>query len=121
MTTIERTVEFSKDAKKLSKKYPSFIKDLALFETALKGSRAYITDKRVLQLGRKYARFKVFKVRSFRCRSLGGGSRSGIRVIYYDNEIDDHIVLIEVYCKNTKENEDRKRITDFLNLLLTCQ
>lgn len=117
MTTIEKTIEFVKDVKKLSKKYSSFDDDLKLFETALKGNRAYIRDKRTIQMGEKYDRFKVVKVKSFRCKSLGGGSNSGIRIIYYDNVKADQITLIEAYCKNTKETEDRKRIIDFLNTL----
>ena len=59
---------------------------------------------------------KIYKATSFSCQSLGGGSYSGIRVIYaYTEEKKgrDKITLIEIYYKGDKENENRDRIIKY--------
>jgi len=54
---------------------------------------------------------KVYKAKKFACKSLKGkGVQSGIRVIYAYEEEKDRIVLIEIYFKGDKSNEDKKRI-----------
>ena len=53
----------------------------------------------------------VIKVRKIACKSLKGrGVNSGLRLIYAHFELERKIVLIELYHKNDKENEDRQRI-----------
>lgn len=60
---------------------------------------------------------EIYKAKKFACRSLAGtGSRSGIRVIYSYEEQEgnkDKIILIEIYYKGDKENEDRERILKY--------
>ena len=61
---------------------------------------------------------QVFKATKFACRSLKGkGARSGVRVIYTFHEQEDLIVLIEIYYKGDRPNEDRERITRYLESL----
>ncbi|MBN1695353.1 hypothetical protein JW879_08135 [candidate division WOR-3 bacterium] len=59
---------------------------------------------------------KIFKATRFSCQSLGGGSYSGIRVIYAYSEKEndrDKVTLIEIYYKGDKENENRDRIIKY--------
>jgi len=60
---------------------------------------------------------KIYKATRFSCQSLkGGGSYSGIRVIYAYNEEEndkDKVTLIEIYYKGVKENENRNRIIKY--------
>jgi hypothetical protein len=53
----------------------------------------------------------VIKVKKIACKSLKGhGVNSGLRLIYAHFPEEDKIVFVELYHKNTKGNEDRKRI-----------
>jgi len=53
----------------------------------------------------------VIKVKKIACRALKGrGVNSGLRLIYAWFEQKQRIVMIELYHKNDKENEDRQRI-----------
>ena len=40
----------------------------------------------------------------------GRGVNSGLRLIYAHFQVEEKIVLIELYHKNDKENEDKQRI-----------
>lgn len=55
----------------------------------------------------------VYKARKFRCRALNKGSKSGIRVIYTYDKYEDKIILIEIYMKNKKDNQDLYRIRKY--------
>ena len=58
---------------------------------------------------------RVYKVKKFACRSLKGkGSQSGMRLIYSYLSESDTVVLIELYYKGDKSNEDRSRIKRLL-------
>ena len=58
---------------------------------------------------------EVYKAKKFACKSLKGrGVQSGIRVIYAYDEEKDKIVLIEMYFKGDKANEDKQRIFEYL-------
>jgi hypothetical protein len=53
----------------------------------------------------------VIKVKKIACRSLKGrGVNSGLRLIYALFQDEGKIILVEIYHKNEKENEDRQRI-----------
>lgn len=106
--------EFSRELKKLKKKYRSLEDDLDTFiNTQLKlfhkrgidndgiKELTYVTNEK----------FKFYKAVKFTCDSLGGrASKSGIRVIYAHAESTDEIEFIEIYYKGDKENEDRDRV-----------
>ena len=111
--------EFDKDIKKLKKKYRTLEKDLERFLLA----QVYIhhIEKhdvkglyRIPGLGIKEP--KIYKAKRFSCPSLRGGSNSGIRIIYAYTEKEndrDKLILIEIYYKGDKENEDRARIRKY--------
>jgi len=111
--------EFDKEIKKLKKKYRTLEKDLERFLLA----QVYMhhIEKhdvkglyRIAGLGIK--ELKIYKATRFSCQSLGGGSYSGIRVIYAYSEEEndkDKVTLIEIYYKGDKENENRDRILKY--------
>jgi mRNA-degrading endonuclease RelE of RelBE toxin-antitoxin system len=111
---ITRGDEFSKELKKLLKKYHSLEEDLETF------IKAQLCAYHKLQID-NHGLFpinnlgfdcpQVYKAKKFACKSLKGkGARSGIRVIYAYTPENDEIYLIEIYTKSDKENEDRERI-----------
>jgi len=111
---IHQLPEFTKDLKKLSKKYKSLPEDLENFiNIQLKLFHKLNIDNggivRVSNLNIEYPH--VYKARKFACRALkGSGSRSGIRIIYAYYSKEDKVELIEIYYKGDRENEDRDRI-----------
>lgn len=113
-TNIKSIPAFDKDFKKLKKKFRTLEDDLSTcIKTLLK---LFHKEKKKIdgiflipELGIENT--KVYKVKSFTCRSLmGRGVKSGIRIIYAFNEEEDSIIFIEIYFKGDKETEDRKRI-----------
>ena len=117
--SVSETTKFSNKKNKFSKKYRSIIEDiqnlinvqLFLFHKEL------ITNNGIVQLtGLPFRYPKVFKSRKIACRSLKGkGVKSGFRVIYAYFEKEDHILLIEIYQKSEKANEDRTLIIKSVN------
>ncbi len=121
MTKIIHTDGFDRDLKKLAKKYNSLFDDISIFEVALSTVRKEpLSDTpRISNLGAKYEKYPVYKVKAFRCRALKGkGSKSGFRIIYYDDVKSDVIHLIQMYHKSTTEMHDSVRITEFLDGLI---
>ncbi len=115
---IIRLPEFDKDMKKL-KKHRTLENDLDRFLLA-QVYMHHIKNQdvkglyRIAGLGIKEP--KIYKATRFSCQSLGGGSYSGMRVIYayMEEENDrDKITLIEIYYKGDKENENRDRIIKY--------
>lgn len=111
---IKRLPEFSRDLKKLLKKYRTLEDDLMVFEdTALKMYHIqkieYDGIVPISNLGIEYP--QVYKAKKFACKSLKGkGAQSGIRIIYAHFPNEHRIEYIQIYCKNTHENEDKQRI-----------
>ena len=116
------TSEFSRDFKKLLKKFPSLNDDLAVV-------KQYDIELLHLQKINKNGIFKIasvgnkediqfFKIKKFACKALKGrGSKSGIRVIYAFHCGNSKVDFIEIYFKGEKENEDHERIKDYLKNL----
>jgi len=118
---ITRGNEFSKDLKRLLKKYRSLEEDLETFIKA----QLFVFHK--LQIDNHglfpinnlgFNSPQVYKAKKFACKALKGkGARSGIRVIYAYIPENDEIYLIEIYSKDNKENENRERIKKiFINV-----
>jgi len=111
--------EFNKDFKKLTKKYPSLEEDLKTCITIqLKlFHKLNIDNNGIFQIsGLGFEQPKIFKIKKFACKSLKGtGNRSGIRIIYAYFEDINKIEFIEIYHKNKKELEDKKRIQSKYN------
>lgn len=102
--------EFKKDLKKLLKKYKSLNDDLDIVKKVLKvhPEERPPFSFRIEGLGIKTC---VIKVKKIACKSLKGrGVNSGLRLIYAHFEEEDRIVIIELYHKKNKANEDRDRI-----------
>ncbi len=111
MTEFDDTFvpEFLKDKKKL--KVPTIDEDLERFERAFSADLIMLTGLvRIPKLVKKGVTIPTYKARKFRCKYLGGGSRSGIRVILaYIAEIDK-VIYIEIYKKGSQSNHDENRI-----------
>jgi mRNA-degrading endonuclease YafQ of YafQ-DinJ toxin-antitoxin module len=110
--TFDELIEFEKDVKDLLKKYRTLKDDIDVVKKVL----AVMPDERppfsfrIDHLGIETC---VIKVRKMACKALKGrGVNSGLRLIYAYFPDEAKIIFIELYHKNDKENEDRKRITD---------
>ncbi len=101
-------IDFSKDFKRLSKKYRSLPNDLFEFKNVI--------SKFPLGTGKHFAvltgkeTVKIIKARLF-CRYLKGSS---LRIIYAYVASRQRIEFIELYPKNEKQREDKKRIKNYL-------
>ncbi len=117
--SYSETVEFTRDFKRLLKKFPSLVEDLAVV-------KQYDIELFHCQKIDKHGIFKIenadndenlqfFKIKKFACKALKGrGSKSGIRVIYAFHCQNYRVDFIEIYFKGNKENEDRERIKEYL-------
>ncbi len=110
--TFDELIEFKKDLKNLLKKYRTLNDDLGVVKQVLE-----ITPDerppfsfRIDNLGIETC---IIKVKKIACKALkGSGVNSGLRLVYAYFPDDQKIIFIELYHKNDKENEDKKRITD---------
>lgn len=113
---IERLVKFSKDLKKLLKRFPSLEEDLDSFiKTQLTIYHKHNIDNHgiVPIEGLGIHNPKIFKVLKFACKSLKGkGVHSGIRMTYAYFSVEDRVEFIEIYYKGDQENEDKERIKE---------
>jgi len=104
--------EFERDFKQLHKKFRSLNEDLAEIRLILSkkpGVRPPFSF-RIEGLGIETC---IIKVRKIACKSLKGrGANSGLRLIYAYFVDEQRIVLIELYHKSDKPDEDRQRIME---------
>jgi len=104
--------EFKKDLKNLVKKYRSLKDDLDVVKLDLndESGESPPFSFRIDNLGIETC---IVKIKKIACKSLKGrGVNSGLRLIYAHFPNEQKITFIELYHKNDKENEDRKRIMD---------
>lgn len=110
--TFEELAEYKKDLKNLLKKYRTLNDDLNVVRRVLE----VIPDERPpfsYRIDNLALKTCVIKVKKIACKALKGrGVNSGFRLIYAHFPDDKKIIFIELYHKNDKDNEDRKRITD---------
>ncbi len=110
---FNKTTEFTKDFKRLSKKYKSLSNDLLEFKKVI--------SKFPFGTGKHFIIFtttetvKIVKARFF-CRYL---KKSSLRTIYAYHEKQQMIEFIELYFKGDKKNEDRDRIKSYLKSRVT--
>ena len=118
MINFEELPEFQKDLKRLLKKYRTLINDL-------EPVRKDIGDDpdarppfsfRIEGLGISTCVIKMKKIASNSFK--GRGVNSGFRLIYAYYKKEGRIVLVELYHKNEKENEDRERILKNFKVLI---
>lgn len=100
--------EFSKEFKRLSKKYKSLPDDLEEFKRIVDVEP--LGNSKHFNVIEQNEQCAVVKARLF-CRYLKGSS---LRIIYAFRCQICKIDFIDIYFKGDKENEDRKRITKYL-------
>lgn len=109
---FEGLPEYKKDLKSLLKKYRTLNDDIGVVKKVfeVKPNERSPFSYRIDNLGIETC---IIKVRKIACKALKGrGVNSGLRLIYAYFPEQEKIVFIELYHKNYKENENRKRITD---------
>ncbi|MGI8893913.1 MAG: hypothetical protein ACR2GN_10720 [Bacteroidia bacterium] len=112
MIFFDALPEFDKDLKRLLKKYRSIKSDLEDVKTILK-VRPNEKPPFSFEISNLGIETSIIKVKKIACDSLKGrGVNSGLRLIYAHFPDEQKITFIELYHKNDKENEDKKRITD---------
>ncbi len=112
---FEELDEFKRDFKKLLKKYRSLEDDLLVVKLDLNDEPGESPPFSYRIEGLRMETC-VIKVKKIACKSLKGrGVNSGLRMIYAWYEKEERIVLVELYHKNDKENEDRERIKRILS------
>jgi len=102
--------EYDKDLKRLLKKYRTLESDIEVVKDVLKvrPDAQHLFSFRIDGLGISSCVIKVKKIASDCFK--GRGNNSGLRLVYAYFKEENRIVLIELYHKNEKENEDRERI-----------
>lgn len=110
--TFDELAEFKKDLKNLLKKYRTLNDDLDVVKKVLE----VMPDERPpfsFRIDNLDLKTCIIKVKKIACKALKGrGVNSELRLVYAYFETEKKITFIELYHKNDKENEDRKRITD---------
>lgn len=108
MSHFNKTPQFEKELKKLSRKYPSLPKDIKDLEDILcvfpTGNGKNFT------IIHHSENVKLVKAR-LTCRSLRDKS---MRVIYAYHSNAIEFVYLELYFKGDKKNEDRERVEGYL-------
>ena len=110
---FEALDEFQKDLKRLLKKYRTLHEDLDIVKKVLKVEPnprpPFSFEIEGLEIDTC-----VIKVKKIACKSLKGrGINSGLRLVYATFSEDNRVVFIELYHKNEKENEDKRRILKY--------
>ena len=108
MTTFQQLLEFEKELKKLSKKYPTLLSDIEDIKPILQETKTGIGKN--FTIISTVQDIQIVKVRIL-CESLRART---IRVIYAYHNDRIEFMYIEIYFKGAKENEDRKRIVEYL-------
>lgn len=113
-----RLPEFEKDTKRLLKRFKTIEDDLEIFieKQLFLYHKLKVDNRGIFRItGLPVEIPEVYKAKKFACKSLKGrGVQSGIRVTYAYDEEKDKIVLIEIYFKGDKANEDKQRILKYL-------
>jgi mRNA-degrading endonuclease RelE of RelBE toxin-antitoxin system len=117
MIEYEESDEFKKDFKKLVKRFPSLLEDLATVKKAVIELRHLknINNLSTFEIpGFGTEELSFWKIKKFACKSLKGrGNKSGVRVVYGWCQKSNKVVFMEIYFKGDKENEDKERIKKF--------
>jgi mRNA-degrading endonuclease RelE of RelBE toxin-antitoxin system len=109
---FETLPEYDKDVKRLLKKYRTLVDDLKAVKKVLqiRPDAHPPFSFRIEGLGITTCAIKVKKIASDSFK--GKGNNSGLRLVYAYFQAEQRIVLVELYHKNEKENEDKQRILD---------
>jgi hypothetical protein len=110
---FEELPEYERDLKRLLKRLRSLRDDVEIVKRVLKANPEERPpfSYRINGLGIQTC---VIKVKKIACRSLKGkGANTGLRLVYAHFAEELRIVLVELYFKGDKENEDRERILKY--------
>lgn len=107
-TNFNELPAFSKEFKRLAKKYKSLPSDLEEFKRVV--AVVPLGTGKHFNVVTKNEQCVVIKARFF-CKYLKGSS---LRIIYGYKESSASIDFIEIYFKGDRENEDRDRIVEYL-------
>lgn len=105
---ILTTLEFEKEIKRLTKKYPSLKKDYSLLLESLEQN-----PSQGVSLGNN-----IYKIRLL-ISSKGTGKSGGARVITYLKIVNKELVLVSIYDKSDSANISDKEIKGRLKRYLT--
>lgn len=94
---------FSKDVKRLYKKYKQISKDLKVLQDLLKED-----PRSGIELGNG-----CYKIRLANS-SVPTGKSGGFRVIYYYLDTDGHLYLMSMYSKSELENIKEEKLVEIL-------
>lgn len=109
LMNFDELPEFTKELKRLVKKYKSLPKDLEEFKRVI--AVVPLGNSKHFNVITKNEACAILKARFF-CRYLKGSS---LRIIYAFHRQNCIINFIEIYFKGNKENEDRERIKNYIN------
>ena len=107
---FEELPEYKKDLKDLLKSYRTLVEDMEVVKKVLMISpdERPPFSFRIDNIGIETC---VIKVKKIACKALKGrGVDSGMRLIYALFKEERKIILVELYHKSEKENENRERI-----------
>jgi mRNA-degrading endonuclease RelE of RelBE toxin-antitoxin system len=114
-----KTSGFDKDLKKLIRKFRTLEDDIEIAKkNTIELFHLKNIDNNSIELIPNFCtdELKICKIRKFACKSLKGrGVQSGMRVIYSYNILNRIVDFIEIYFKGDSENEDRERISEYLD------
>ena len=100
--------DFSKELKRLAKKYKSLSNDLQEFKNVV--SIVPSGNSKHFNIIAQTKSVKIIKARFF-CRYL---KRSSLRIIYAHIEAEKKIEFIEICFKGDKENQNKERVKQYL-------
>lgn len=119
LISYKNTSGFEKDLKNLLKKYRTLKSDIEIAKkNAIELYHIEKIDNDSVEPIPSFCseEIKICKLKKFACKALKGrGVKSGIRIIYAFYALTNSVEFIEIYFKGESENEDRRRIKDYLN------
>ena len=118
MPTFQETAEFSKELKKLSKKYRTLLKDFSQLKILYLTEAPRGNGTKHWNLLHRTELVEIYKVR-MHCDATRGRFFRVIYAYHFKTQTIELIEFIEIYFKGNKENEDRERIREYLKKLIT--
>lgn len=113
MPNFQQTSEFTKDLKKLSKKYRTLEKDLCQLKELYLAAAPRGNGTKHWNLLYKNDDVEIYKVR-MHCDATRGKFFRVIYAYHLQTQTVELIEFIEIYFKGNKANEDRDRISDYV-------
>lgn len=116
------TREFSKDVKKLSKRYRTLNEDLKILKRAsIELYHLHDVDNNSIFPIPNFCNdfIRSYKVKKIASMSFKGkGVKSGLRLIYIFDSRSNQVFFVELYFKGDKENEDKERLRRYFDSLI---